>query len=231
MKRAFRLLALAACLLTAACAREAHNDTAQNLDDSQGTASLPPLATSAEYFLPPETAGHVYQLRIPGVTGSYVDIEFGPILDATLLGTEAWSAFGDVKRVESPEKARGLLVTFDLNAYAIRRFEANVDMTVTASAGGRKFLSRQYAATGVSPGMFWGPDGVKKKVDQSTRCALDQIVMQFASDLKSLYRSKQSLPSNRGRVVIFPDNAGDPCRKPSARALPKAGGTAKQSDR
>lgn len=214
MKRSFYLLAIAASWLTGACTHQVHTDYAQYLINNQGAVTFPRVAKSAKYFLPPETDNHSFQFRsfMGGLANSWA-IQFGRILDATMLGTDVRAAFGDVEKVESPSGVKGLLVTYDLNSYVFEGFEAKVNMTVTARNGTRKLLSKKYAATGKSQGgkmYFGGAFAMKNAVQQSTKNAVDQILTQFVGDLRKVYKARQPNRPDADKIVLDKDGLAVP---------------------
>lgn len=209
MKRAFCLLAIAASWLIGACTHQVDTDYGQYLTNNQGAVTFPRVANSAVYYLPPETDNHSYAFRsfMGGLANSWA-VQFGRILDATMAGTDARTAFGDVEKVESTAGVRGLLLIYDLNSYVFEGFEATVNMTITARKGTRELLSKQYAATGISQGgkMYWGGMfAMKNAVQQSTKNAVDQILTQFVGDLKKVYKAKQSTPPDADKIVLDRD--------------------------
>ena len=209
MKKVFCLLAIAASWLTGACTHQIHTDYAQYLINNQGTLALPSVSKSTNYYLPPETDNHSFEFRsaMGGLANSWA-IQFGRILDATMLSTDARAAFGDVEKVESPNGVKGLLVTYDLDSFVFEDFEATVNMTVTARKGARKLLSKKYVATGISQGgkMFWGGAfAMKNAVQQSTKSAVDQIMLRFVGDLRKVYRARQPMPPDGDKIVLDPD--------------------------
>lgn len=198
MKRALFLLAIAASLLTGACTHHVHTDYGQYLVKNEGAANFPQVATSADYYLTPETESHSYEFTsaMGGLANSWA-LEFGPMLDATMVGRDVRTALGEVNKAASTDGAKGLLVIYDLTSYVFEGFEATVSLNITARKGATELLSKNYAATGVSQGgkMFWGGAfAIKNAVHQSTKSALDQILARFLGDLKKVYQALTAPP-------------------------------------
>lgn len=215
MKRAFYLLAIAASLLTGACTHQVHPDYAQYLINNQGAVTFPRVAKSADYYLPPGTDDHNYKFSSAmGGLGNSWAVQFGRILDATMLGTDVRTAFGDVEKIESPKGGKGLVMIYAINSYVFEGFQAKVNLTITARKGSKKLLSKKYFAAGISQGgkMFWGGAyAMKNAVQQSTKSALDQILTEFIGDLKRVYRAR-STPSDGDNIVL--DRYGLPAPAP-----------------
>ncbi len=192
--RGFRGTFLVALIVigTSACSirHVVEQDYPQYLANNIGTANLPNTDKVSEYFLTPNTQTHSYEFR--AVTTGYANlwiVEFGKMLDDTLMSTDVQKAFDGLQKVsERTSNSRGLL-TFDLQSYTFQDFGAHVSLKISLSRLGQVVFSKTYTQDGKTQGgkMFWaGAFGQKNAVQQSTKLALDEILHQLISDLNTM---------------------------------------------
>ena len=143
--------------------------------------------------VPPQRFGiRIVQIaaRQPDISQHSV-VEFGKMLDDTLMSTDVQKAFGALQRASDTSGNASNLLIFDLQRYTFEEFGAHISLKISLSRGGQEVFSKTYVQDGRSQGgkMFWG--GVfaqKNAVQQSTKLALDEILRQLLSDLNTQAR-------------------------------------------
>ena len=163
------------------------DDYPQYLQNNVGASKLPATSFEAKYEVTPATAGHKYEFRsvMTGYANNWV-VEFGQMLDATLQSKDVQGAFRKLDKRGTGEVAN--LLVFDLIAYSFGDFGAHVEMKVTVQRSGAP-LVKTYKADGVTQGgkMFWaGVFGMKNAIQQSTKDAVDKILVALITDLNVL---------------------------------------------
>ena len=185
------LLVVVSVLGTSACSIQhvIEQDYPQYLINNTGSANLPRTDKASEYLLTPNTQQHRYEFR--AVATGYANlwiVEFGKMLDDTLMSTDVQNAFGALKKVsDSSGDSKGLLI-FDLQSYTFEDFGAHISLKISLSRSGEVVFSKIYTQDGRTQGgkMMWaGAFGQKNAVQQSTKFALDEILRQLISDLNS----------------------------------------------
>lgn len=190
----FRSIFLVALIVlgTSACSirHVIEQDYPQYLVNNTGAANLPNTDKASEYFLTSNTQKHNYEFR--AVATGYANlwiVEFGKMLDDTLMSTDVQKAFGALQKVSDVSgDSRGLL-TFDLQSYTFEDFGAHISLKISLSRLGQVVFSKTYEQDGKTQGgkMFWaGAFGQKNAVQQSTKLALDKILHQLISDLNTM---------------------------------------------
>ncbi len=190
--RAFRSIFLVALIVlgTSACTIVIEKDYPQYLVNNTGTANLPNTDKASEYFLTSNTQEHSYEFRaaVTGIANLWI-VEFGKMLDDTLMSTDVQKAFGALQKVsEVSGDSRGLLI-FDLQSYTFEGFGAHISLKISLSRLGQVVFSKTYTQDGKTQGgkMFWsGALGQKNAVQQSTKLALDEILRQLILDLYTM---------------------------------------------
>jgi len=165
-------------------------DYPQYLVNNTGAANLPKTNKASEYVLTSDTQQHSYEFR--AVATGYANlwvVEFGKMLDDTLMSADVQKAFGVLQKVsDTSGNSNGLLI-FDLQSYTFEDFGAHLSLKISLSRSGQVVFSETYTQDGKTQGdkMFWG--GVfaqKNAVQQSTKLALDKILRQLILDLNAL---------------------------------------------
>jgi len=164
-------------------------DYPQYLVNNTGSTNLPRTDKASEYFLTPNTQQHRYEFR--AVATGYANlwiVEFGKMLDDSLMSTDVQNAFGSLKKVsDSSGNSRGLLI-FDLQSYTFEDFGAHITLKISLSRSGEVVFSKTYTQDGKTQGgkMMWaGAFGQKNAVQQSTKFAIDEILQQLILDLNN----------------------------------------------
>ncbi len=223
MRKMFLLFAVMVGLTTGGCTHQIHADYAQYLVNNEGEVTFSRVSDSTAYYLTPRTQDHSFEFvsAMGGLANTWA-IQIGPILDATMNGRDAQTAFGQVTKTLSPDATRGLLIIFDLNNYSFENFEASISLDITARDGASELLSKRYSSVGISQGgkMFWGGAfAMKNAVQQSTKSAVDRILTQFIFDLGKVYEgpaqsaAAELLVLNGAPSAYFASSASRPARR------------------
>lgn len=177
---------------TSACSIR-HNieqDYPQYLRNNTGAMNLQNTNKASEYFLTSNTQKHSYEFRavVTGYANLWI-VEFGKMLDDTLMSTDIQKAFGTLKKSSgASSNSKGLLI-FDLQSYTFEDFGAHISLKISLSSLGKVKFSKTYTQHGKTQGgkMFWGGVfGQKNAVQQSTKIALDEIMRQLITDLNTI---------------------------------------------
>lgn len=225
MRKIFLLFAAMVGLMTGGCTHQIHADYAQYLVNNEGTVTFSPVSDATAYYLTPSTQDHSFEFvsAMGGLANTWA-IQIGPVLDATMNGKDAQTAFGQVTKTLSPNANKGLLIIFDLKDYAFENFEASISLQITARDGASELLSKRYASVGISQGgkMFWGGGfAMKNAVQQSTKSAVDRVLTQFIFDLGKVYEGPgqsagvEFLVLDGNRPTYFASIAATPARSPA----------------
>ena len=162
-------------------------DYSTYLSNNEGSANLPTTALETEYQLDSATANHRYEFRAATVGAAHLWIvEFGKILQETLDSRDVQAAFGKLAPASGSGETTGNLLTFSLNNYEFKDFQAYVTLTITLDRNGQEVFRNTYNSTGASQGgkMFWGgPFAMKNAIQQSTKLAIDDILTQFINEI------------------------------------------------
>ena len=178
--------------LSASACTIRHNiaqDYPQYLVNNAGSANLSKTGRASEYLLTPATQQHHYEFRAV-VTGfaNLLIVEFGKMLDDTLMSTDVQQAFGTLRKAAGQSAASDGLLIFDLEQYTFEDFGAHISLKISLSHTGKVVFSKTYVQDGKTQGgkMFWGgPFAQKNAVQQSTKLALDEILRQLIADLST----------------------------------------------
>lgn len=189
--RVFAQMFLVAVILlsTSACTIRhfIEQDYPQYLANNSGKTNLPKTDKASEYILTPATEQHRYEFRAAMTGAAHLWIvEFGKMLDDTLMSADVQKAFSALRKVSDMSAASNNLLIFDLQNYAFANFSAHVSLKISLSRSGQVVFSKIYTQDGKSQGgkMFWGGAFAQKNaVQQSTKHALDEILRQLISDL------------------------------------------------
>lgn len=164
-------------------------DYPQYLAKNTGTDNLPKTDRASEYLLTPSTQQHRYEFRsaLTGAAHLWI-VEFGKMLDDTLVSADVQKAFGALRKASERSAASNGLLIFDLRNYTFSDFSAQVSMKISLSRSGKEVFSKTYTQQGKTQGgkMFWGGAFAQKNaVQQSTKNALDEILRQLIEDLNA----------------------------------------------
>lgn len=183
--KAFVLIVILA--MASGCATVVTDDYQKYLNNNQGQ-SYPVLGYDAQYIVTPSTKNHRMEISsgMAGI-GNTWEVQFGPLLDATLQSPDIQKAFKSFSQAGGSGQT-GRVITFHLVSYDFSNHRAKIQMTITAAMNGKTTLEKTYSAEGNSQGgkMFWGGAwAMKNAVQQSTKFAMDSILRNFFSDLKA----------------------------------------------
>ncbi len=165
------------------------NDYPRYLSKNAGESNLPKTDKASEYYLTPETEEHRYEFRsqLSGAANLWI-VEFGKMLDDTLMSADVQNAFGALRKVPNPSAATNNLLIFDLQNYTFNDFSAHVSLKISHFRAGQEVFANTYVRDGKSQGgkMFWGGASAQKNaVQQSTKIAVDGILRQLIADLNA----------------------------------------------
>lgn len=188
---------LAAVLVMSGCSikRDVVKDYPQYLMNNQGNSHLPSTSAASAYAVTPSTQANHYEFRsaMAGYANVWV-VEFGRLLDDTMQSSDVQAAFGNLMKVQSSDRRGGLLV-FDLQNYSYSGLGAHITLKVTYRRDGREVFGKVYQADGTTQGgkMFWGGAfAMKNAVQQSSKLALDRILLQLIHDLNAVPAASKS---------------------------------------
>ncbi len=189
MKQWIALLAAALVMSGCSIKHDVVKDYPQYLMNNQGNSHLPTTSSASGYAVMPATQANHYEFRsaMAGYANVWV-VEFGRLLDDTMQSSDVQAAFGKLMKVKSSDESGGLLV-FDLQNYSYAEMGAHITLKVTYRRGGKEVFSKVYQADGTTQGgkMFWGGAfAMKNAVQQSSKLALDHILVQLINDLNAV---------------------------------------------
>lgn len=165
-------------------------DYPQYLANNTGASKLPKTDKASKYVLTPNTEQHSYEFRAAasGLANLWI-VEFGKMLDDTLMSTDVQKAFGTLQKVSSTSSNSESLLIFDLQSYTFKNYGAHLSLKVSLSRSGQVVFSKTYKQDGkaqVGKMLAGGVFAQKNAVQQSTKLALDEILRQMISDLNML---------------------------------------------
>jgi PBP1b-binding outer membrane lipoprotein LpoB len=189
MKKLIALLASMLVMSGCSIKHDVVKDYPQYLMNNQGNSRLPTTSAASGYTVTPATQANHYEFRsaMAGYANVWV-VEFVRLLDDTMQSSDVQAAFGKLMKVNNSDESGGLLV-FDLQNYSYAELGAHITLKVTYRRGGKDVFSKVYQADGTTQGgkMFWGGAfAMKNAVQQSTKLALDQILVQLINDLNAV---------------------------------------------
>lgn len=177
-------------LCTSSCQHFIEKDYPEYLANNTGTANLPETDKASDYILTPNTQQHSYEFQAvsTGVANIWV-VEFGKMLDDTLMSTDVQKAFGALQKVSDMSGSSSSLLIFDLQNYTFEDYGAHISLKISLIRSGREIFSKIYKQHGKTQGgkMVWGGAFAQKNaVQQSTKLALDEILRQLILDLNTM---------------------------------------------
>lgn len=162
-------------------------DYPQYLAKNGNVGSLPKTNLESTYQIDGKTQSHRYEFRAATVGYAHLWIvEFGKILDATLNAPYVQSSFGTLEKGGSVTDNAGNVIDFKLTRYEFKHYRAYVSMNIVLSNNGTEVLNKTYSSEGASKGgRMWGmgPFGMTTSTLDSTRSAIDKILVQFINDI------------------------------------------------
>lgn len=197
MKRIGSLLALVLSTILTGCTinHPIDKDYAVYLQNNHGTSTLPQAQSPATYGLTATTEQHHYEFRAATVGYAHLWIvDFGKLLDMTLQSQDLQQAFGNLKQSTASNFVEPHLV-FDLVNYRFEDYRAYVTMKIDVQSAGTSLFSKTYQVEGKGQGakMFWGgPFAMKNATQQSTKLAIDKILIRFIQDFNQLKLSAET---------------------------------------
>lgn len=190
MRKKIALVALLSLFLLAGGCSIKHPiavDYGQYLANNQGATDLPRTGLATDYLIDPATAEHRYEFRSAMVGSANLWIvEFGKILAETLASAEVQSVFVRLTPQSANAAPTGNLLTFSLEHYEFKDFQAHVTMSITIARDGNEVFRNTYNSSGRSQGgkMFWGGSfAMKNAIQQSTKAAIDEILGQVIAEI------------------------------------------------
>ena len=185
---------VSALVILSASACTIHHNIAQDypqyLINNEGGANRSKTSSASEYLLTPDTQQHRYEFRaeVTGYGNLWI-VEFGKMLDATMMSIEVQKAFGTLKKVSSQSVASGGLLIFELEKYTFEDYGAHISLKISLSQMGKVVFSKTYVQDGKTQGwkmFFGGVFSQRNAVQQSTKLALDEILRQLIADLGTM---------------------------------------------
>lgn len=163
-------------------------DYPQFIVKNGAVSTLPKTSLETNYAIDSKTESHRYEFRAATVGYAHLWIvEFGKILDETLKASYVQSSFGRLSRVHGDASQSDHLLEFALEQYEFKNYRAYVTMRVVLRDGNQHVvLSKAYSAEGdAKGGQMWtaGPFGMKNATLDSTKSAIDKILVQLINDI------------------------------------------------
>jgi len=185
--RILTIMALASSIAGCSINHFVKDDYPQYLQNNVGASKLPSTPLEARYEITRATADHKYEFRSAtvGYANNWV-VEFGQMLEATLQSKDVQGAF---RKLEQRGPGAPSLLVFDLVNYSFSDFGAHVELKVTIQRASGPAFVKTYRQDGITQGgkMFWaGAFGMKNAIQQSTKNAVDKILVALITDLNGL---------------------------------------------
>lgn len=181
---------LAILIMTTGCSimHPVANDYSEYLGKNT-TGQFQTVKAGDQYYLPAATQNHHYEFRaaVTGYANVWV-VEFGKVLDATMQSQDVVKALGTLSKTNTDAAAAGNTLVFDLKKYTFEDFGAHIELEISIKNASGEVFKKSYFADGKTQGgkMFWGGAfGMKNAVQQSTKLAMDEIIIGFIRDLKA----------------------------------------------
>ncbi|MEM5530193.1 hypothetical protein WN093_15330 [Gammaproteobacteria bacterium AS21] len=158
------------------------------LEKNANTVVLPETTIDADYLVEKTTQDHRYEFRAATVGYAHLWIvEFGKILDETLNAPYVQQSFTRLDKQLNSKSSNGHLIQFTLENYEFKNYRAYVSLKVDVMINQQLSSSQVYSAEGVSKGgKMWlaGPFGMKNATLESTKSALDKILIEFIKNIQ-----------------------------------------------
>lgn len=162
-------------------------DYPQYLAKNGNVGTLPKTNLESTYQIDAKTQSHRYEFRAASVGYAHLWIvEFGKILDATLNAPYVQSSFGKLEKGGRVTDSGGNVIDFRMTRYEFKNYRAYVSMNIILSNNGNEVLNKTYSSEGSAKGgQMWGmgPFGMTTSTLDSTRSAIDKILVQFINDI------------------------------------------------
>jgi len=165
------------------------DDYPQYLLNNRDLSKFPKTQYTAEYLLTQNTINHHYEFR--AATTGYANlwiVEFGKMMENTLESADIQAAFKKLTKAVGNDSSGAMIIKYDLSDYQFEGFEARVKMEISVTREGIVVFNKRYFEKGISQGgkMFWaGVFGMKNAIQQSTKSAIDKILIQSLNDMIS----------------------------------------------
>ncbi|MBI4710226.1 MAG: hypothetical protein HY806_07430 [Nitrospirae bacterium] len=164
------------------------NDYPQYLVNNAGSTQFPHTEYTAQYILTPNTISHRLKFRAASTGLAHLWIvDFGKILEDTLESNDIQSAFKKLQKASGSGDLSGLVIKYNLIAYRFAGFEATVNLQVTVTKDGAVIMDKTYLEKGLGQRgkvALTGVFGMKNAIQQSTKLAVDKILLQSLNDMK-----------------------------------------------
>ena len=186
------------------CSTLVMNDYPQYLSNNTGTG-FPSTGLKLGYEITEETKTHSVGIRSwqAGIANKWV-IEFGKVLDATIKSADFSKAFAGI---EADDKKAPLQFTFALVSYTFADAKATVELHIKAQYQNKAIVDKTYKEIGNRQAgkMFWGGGlAMKNAIQQSTKAAMDAILVQFLKDVTAQTKSAAANEPLTGAVASQP---------------------------
>jgi hypothetical protein len=165
------------------------DDYPQYLVNNQDLSKFPKTQYMAEYLLTQNTINHHYEFRaaMTGYAHLWI-VEFGKMMETTLESADMQAAFKRLTKAVGDGTSSAMIMKYDLIDYQFEGFEARVKLRVSVAKTGVTIFDKTYFEKGLSQGgkMFWaGAFGMKNAIQQSTKSAIDKVLIQSLNDMNS----------------------------------------------
>lgn len=184
MKTIPAALMLSLFTLAVGCSHQVMDSYPRYLSNNRGTLNLPPVADPVTYELTPASENHrrIIRSASAGWANKWI-LEFGKAMHATMASEDV--------RMAAPRLARGpnagaVHLEMNVEEFDFRNHHAYLTLNVRAFKDNALLGQKRYQAEGNSQGgkMFWGgAAAMRNAMQQSSKAAIDQVVMQMFSDL------------------------------------------------
>ncbi len=182
-KKILTTIIIMSCFLSSGCSINHFiaEDYPDYLQNNTGTISDMMLQRPATYTLSDRTLAHRHEFRsfMAGSANLWI-VEFGKMFDSSLKSTDYSPSF-------KPGTASELKIKFDLERYEFKNFQTYITLNVDVVDGETNVFSKSYDVVGknqASKVVFTGVFGMKNAVQQSTKLAIDELLIRFRKDLK-----------------------------------------------
>jgi hypothetical protein len=163
-------------------------DYGNYLTKNKNEQGIPKAELSAEYEKSDRTKTHRYEFR--AVTVGYANlwiVEFEKILDETLKSQEIQSVFDGIAEASEGIESTNQ-ITFNLINYRYIDYGTHLTLNIVLKHKGDEIINKHYTASGESQGVqMWagGVFGMMDAIHDSTKSAMDQILIEFINDINS----------------------------------------------
>jgi hypothetical protein len=158
------------------------------LSKNKNKLGIPKADISAKYDKSDKTLAHQYEFR--AVTVGYANlwiVEFEKLLDETLKSQEIQSAFNGLAETSGDTKTKNLII-FNLIDYKYLDYGADITLNIVLKSNEEEIINKNYTSSGEGQGVqMWvgGVFGMMDAIHDSTKSAMDKILIEFINDIHS----------------------------------------------